>query len=180
MDTPMHDEANRLLLGLRAMDPREARVLEHRVLEGQTRDACAAFLGVRPEAFDVALARAVWTFHHEVGGPVRAAVMKPEVEATAAASQLETLDALQGRTSVGGADAADASTDGASHSIHAAPAEVRPLIEDLRGLHAHRAELRRRLAEEAARDEHRARRLEWPRWLLIGIVVAIALWAMFR
>lgn len=69
--TPSDASAAELARALRALEPRAAALLRHRLLEGRSDQACAALYGVSAEALAVHLLRAALALEQRLGHPPR-------------------------------------------------------------------------------------------------------------
>lgn len=136
---------------LAGLQPRQARLLVRRCVDGQPREALAADWGTSPAALDLLLLRAALAFEAALAG-------RPEPRPLPVAQERPLGDALRDALEAGRSDAG--------------PAQA------LAALTAHREAVRTAIARaEAAADAgpRRARETRL-RWLAIVVVLAVAAW----
>lgn len=161
MDEPNPDDTERLVAALRELEPRSARLLELRVLQGKPDADVAAHYGMSLPAYQVHLLRAARSFmaaYTPVWG-------EAERDVPLAVEENE------------GAELADALEAGS----HGAPS-VAGLVRALQHLKAHAPAVRTRL-EQLAKEEAvspQARRETWIRRVLVGVLIAVTLYLYFK
>lgn len=152
---------------LRELPPREARLISWRLLEGRTRHQCAELLGVTPEAFDVALRRALSLLDTPESAP------PPEVFSVEAAQASKLSAALEEHDTPGRSPSSEGDLAG--------PDLVR-LLALARALVETRLALRQRLDEldEVEARSPRGKRALWLRRLAALAVLAVSSYLYFR
>jgi hypothetical protein len=163
--SPESQEPERIRQRLELLPPRSAQALTLRLVDRRSREECARFYGIRPEAFDVMLLRAARLYaseHESVGRPetlLRAPPAPPLDEQEQAACLAQELER---RTSTS--------------------KDVGELAQLLQGILAQSTEVRRQLeaAELAYEGSSKFRREIWFRRIAIFAIIALTLFFYLR
>ncbi|WP_217917972.1 hypothetical protein, partial [Myxococcus sp. AM009] len=143
------------ITALRELEPRPAAMLSLRLVEGRSREACAAHYGIPAQAFSVLLLRAAIALALHRGAPAR----EPASEDEEAAWARMLSDALERE---------DARF----------PAALAPVVETCRALQTLASQVATGLeaAEREARASPQRRREEWLRRLAVALLLAMTAW----
>jgi len=147
----MTPDAPALHRALASLQPRQARLLVRRCLDGQSREALAADWGTSAEALDLLLLRAALAFEAALAG-------RPEPRPLPVEQERPLGEGLRAALEAGRAEA------GAAQALAA--------------LTAHKEAVQQALAraEAEANSGPRRAREAWLRWFAIVVVLAVAAW----